>query len=57
MIVGGDPTQKVNLDVYGKSEISIETESRRDTRGANYAVIAAPVLHKIKSIRKQGSIY
>ena len=57
VILGGDPAQKVGLDVYGKSEISLEIESRNDKRGGNYAVIAAPVLHKVKATPKQGLTY
>ena len=57
VILGEDPAQKVSLDVYDKGEISIEIESRNDKRGANYAVIAAPMLYKVKSTRKQGLTY
>jgi len=57
VILGGDPAQKVSLDVYGKSELSMETESRNDKKGANYVVIAAPVLHKAQTAPKQGLTY
>jgi hypothetical protein len=56
-MTGGDPAQHVSLPIYGVSEISIETESRNDKRGANYAVIAVPVLNRVKSIPKQGLTY
>ena|ERR1019366_372758 len=57
LMTGGDPAQHVSLPIYGVSEISIETESRNDKRGANYAVIAVPVLNRVKSIPKQGLTY
>ena len=57
LLTGEDPAQKISLAIWGVKELSFTVESRNEIRGANYAVIAEPVLFKAKQAPPAGRVF